>query len=299
MNRFEDRLVRNIDVNRFYEEAEREINAKRFHLDDFKDHYGEEAVEKDKNYVDENRERLGLTEFPEKLEAWKNATVFEASMDRCIEKAGWLGPDNTALKSSDFDDIKNGIDTIVESKEGKSSASYLGLAIDVTTNAEAGKKFDRIKDEIDNGKMPEVKYFRSEHMNIRGTLEKIPRVVVWADPKTIEEIAELSFSKNYGELSNHPAQIQILEEVLIQLKTFGEYAASIGEKDLAKIYEKAREKIESIYKNKKVSIPHDEKYDSVADAIYMNIHKFKIKEKYHISEEKKAAAREHAKNFKK
>ncbi len=140
MNHFEDRLVRNIDVDRFYEEAEREINSKRFNVDDFRDHYGEEAVEKDKRYIEENRERLDLVKSPEKLEAWKNATVFEASIDRCIEKAGWLGPDNTVLKSSDFDDIKNGIDTIVESREGKSSASYLGLAIDVTTNAEAGKK---------------------------------------------------------------------------------------------------------------------------------------------------------------
>lgn len=296
MTNFERGYLEKLDVDRFYEEAEQEINAKRFSLDDFKDHYGEEAVEKDKRYVKENRERLGLTESSKALEVWKTATVFEASIDRCIENAGWLGADNTVLKSSDFDDIKNGIDTIIESKEGESSASYLGLAIDVTTNVDAGKKFDRIKGEIDRNKMPEVKYFRSEHMNMRGTLEKIPRVIVWADSRTAEELADLAFSENYNKLKNHPAQIQILEEIMVQLRAFASYAESIGKDDLARIYRKTLKKIEDVYKNKKIDIPHDEKYDSMSDAIYSNIDKFKTKEKYHISEEKKAMARERAKN---
>ena len=45
----------------------------------------------------------------------------------------WLGPEATAIKSSRYDDIKNGVDNIVEfHKEEDFSSSHLALAIDET-----------------------------------------------------------------------------------------------------------------------------------------------------------------------
>ncbi len=291
----ESRYLDSFDIDSFYERSQQEISKEVFSLDEFKDHYGETAIQKDKEYVESMENEFKRDDNPEKQESLKLATIFEATINKHLGKSEWLGPNVFTIKTSRYDDIKNGIDSVAEFRESENSASYLGLAIDVTISSDIGKKFERIKEEIREGELPKVKYFRSEHMNIKGELSKIPRVIIGAAPNTIKELAELSFLGEHKKLKNHPIQLQVLEETIAQLTAFKEYAELLGKTELALIYEKTKVRMEAIYRIKRKDIPNIGQSDNVSDVIYNNLHRFRAADrKGVISQEKKDAAKARA-----
>ena len=174
----------------------------------------------------------------------------------------WLGPDVTTIKCSRFDDIRNGIDSLAEFRETDTAASYLGLAIDVTTAQEFTKKFEKIKQEIERGKLGRVKYFASEHTNIRGEFSNVPKVVVGADRDTVKLLANLCIEKDKKALALHPVQFQILEEIILELGAFEKYARQKGKDDLASVYEKTGKLVQEILNNKRSDIEDTGQRDS-------------------------------------
>lgn len=130
-------------------------------------------------------------ESPEELRHRKLATVFEAIVHEHAELSEWFGPDAETIKPSRYDDIKNGIDTVAELKETGNSVARIAMGIDVTFSHDAELKFERIKKEIESGKLAEVKYFYSESSDIKEKLSNLPRVVIGADEKTIREVANM------------------------------------------------------------------------------------------------------------
>ena len=100
---------------------------------------------KDTAYV-ENMERKFEQNASEDQKYYKMlADVFETMIYDQMDNE-WLGPDAVAIKTARYDDIKNGVDQVVEFQEGKGSASHLALAIDATTSDDLGKKVERIKE---------------------------------------------------------------------------------------------------------------------------------------------------------
>ncbi len=81
------------------------------------------------------------------------------------------------------------------------------------------KKFNCIKKEIEEGKLARIKYFVSEHMNIRGELKKVPRLVIGADRETVKELGELWINRDNKALEKHPIQFTLLKEILLQCET--------------------------------------------------------------------------------
>src|SRR3989344_1880873 len=118
----------NMDKDNFYAKSEKIISQDAISLDDFKDHYGEDVIKEDERYVDQMERKFKQEDTPEKREVLKLATIFEALIHKHIKESDWLGSNASSIKTSRYDDIKNGIDNIVEFKETKTSASYLGLA---------------------------------------------------------------------------------------------------------------------------------------------------------------------------
>lgn len=234
-----------------FERANEEIEQYAIKLEDFSDLYGEENISKDKKEV-ERLEAIFSQDSKEAQQTNKLATVFEAILCEHSELSEWLGPNVFTIKTSRYDDIKNGVDGVAEFHEDNSSASHLALAVDITFSSDTSKKFERIKNEINSGKLAKIKYFKSEQMKIRGELANVPRVVIGVEARTVKELADLWTSKDNRALGKHPVQFQILKEIIAELETFKNYANKIGKEKLVKIFNRDLNLVKKIYENKKI-----------------------------------------------
>jgi len=250
-NQFENQVERNMLLEDAYQKAQALDNP--IKMEDFSDLYKD--AEKDLKYVEEMEMRFRQNQ-KEKTEIEvmfrKIAKIFEVIVSQQIELSNWLGESAITIQASRYDDIHNGVDTIVEFDE-ESGPSHLALAIDVTSSHEIRKKFDKIKGEIDQGFLTEIKYFMSENLSFRGHKSNVPRVVIGADKGTILDLTEKWLDKDQKALAKHIIQTIIIEEIVSQLEAFIEYAESINKFEVAKIYQKTLSILEKIKAEKDVS----------------------------------------------
>ncbi|PJE50767.1 MAG: hypothetical protein COV29_03485 [Candidatus Yanofskybacteria bacterium CG10_big_fil_rev_8_21_14_0_10_36_16] len=246
-------------------------------MGDFIDLYGSETVERDIQYTEELKKKFNEQDDKNQREIKKLADLFEALISNFVELEDWMGEDIFMVKTSEYDDYKNGVDVVAEFlKDGK--FSHLGLAIDVTFGNYLDKKFQRIKQEIQEGQLTKVKYFMSEGGDFRGELKNIPRVVLATDRATIKELStlwtDLTFLKGRlkdrrerggnvsdirekiqetrDKLKDHPIQLEILHQIRFQLEKFAEHAEKIGQREqLTKKYKATLEIINQIIDAKK------------------------------------------------
>lgn len=263
MRNLESRIFEDLTTDQAYVQARRVFAKDAIKPEQFIDAYGEEDVAHDKLYVEEKEREFEASDSPEQKEAKKLATVFEAIIYERAELSNWFGPDATTIKPSRYDDIKNGVDSIVEFQESDISVSHLALAIDATFSPDTEAKFNRIREEIDQGKLATVKYFPPEHIGKQKGLHAIPHVVVGANAKTIRELAELWLERDNRALDKHPIQFQILEEIIAQLDAFQEYAKRVRKPEIAAVYEKTKKIVAAIHSEKRLSLKDNEERDSV------------------------------------
>jgi hypothetical protein len=167
----------------------------------------------------------------------------------------------SAIKTSKFDDYKNGIDLVIELESGKKP---LALAVDVTFGFKGlQKKTERILRDIDSGRLGFMRYFRSSDGSFEGKLGNLPRVVVGLEMDEVENLSKVWLEEGSEPLKDHYAGTLIISEIYIQLRTYAKYAASVGQDAIAKILDTEREKIETILASKK-----DEHMNHVTDRVY-------------------------------
>ncbi len=207
-------------------EFERKLGeAERIDPHGFIELYGEANVEIDLRYVKEMKERFAANDTTQEKNLKRISDVFERIIMEQIELHDWFGPNTMTVAASEYDDIKNGVDIIVEiTEEDSRASSHLGLGIDITYNTNLEKKFLRIKNEIKSGKLTEVKYFQSADGSFTGRLNRIPRVVIGVQKETIAELMKLTLNKKKKELAQHVIQYVILSEIYTQLIFFAKFA---------------------------------------------------------------------------
>ena len=242
---------------------------------DFENLYSKEQVEKDLEYVDEMEQEFEKKSTPEQKEANKLATIFEAMVFEQSELNNWLGENAMTIKSSRYDDIKNGIDLIVEipDKE-KPTASHLALAVDVTFSDDLRDKIRKIKGEIDRDKLTTVKYFKSDFLNLKGEKRNVPKVVIGADYKTLENVVDLWIARDNKALANHYIQFIILDEIMLQLENYKRYAEKENKEKAVESYNKAIEIIRDIDNEKQESrekMPIDDNSKIEKDKVFSAI----------------------------
>jgi len=212
-----------------------------------------QEIKKDLDYVEQEEQRIN--ESDKKLDNYRlkflrRGELLEAICWLGINNDEWLGTETTSVVSSRYDDIKHGVDQVVEIKPDGAKIA-LNCCIDVTSSARSVEdKFRQIKRTIDSGHLTIIKYYipdPSADKRIKG----YPRVVLGVDEKTIREISllELDFvitgnmkDKEFRStkiphlrelLSKHWIQIMLLLELEMQLSVFSDYANSLNEKIFA------------------------------------------------------------------
>ncbi len=251
-----------------------ENKARAIDIGKFSDLYGEETITKDQELVERREKEFSRKdgEDPESRNWTRRGELFEAIVNNQIEDSNWLGESASVIVPSRYDDIENGADSIVEFQKG-TGRSHLALAIDITKSAkQLDKKFGAIKHSIEGGYLSRVKYFSSH--NFRGELRQIPRVVIGADQKTMQEVAELllrfktrqkhpsvgkagEFKETRAALQNHPLKFILFQEIASQLNTFESYARSHGKGgvEIANKYHEAIEILSHVLEEDKEKNP--------------------------------------------
>lgn len=237
------------DISILHDRALETVDRARVSEADFIEPYGEETVRRDLEKVRSLEESFSSRESGQEMK--KIADIFEALIIEHGELSNWFGENAVTIKTSKFDDYENGVDAVIEFRgDEPRSASYLGLAADVTFTNDTTKKFDRLKAQIRSGELARVKYFHSEHMNIHGQLSKLPEVVIGASKATVLELAELWMAKQNRALAEHRIQMMILHQIEEQLLTFAMYAESLGRSEAVAIYNDRYDVVQNIIKEK-------------------------------------------------
>jgi hypothetical protein len=218
-------------LQRMHAEAKRILAEDAIDPARFTDLYGTENVTRDLRKVEEIKSKF------ESNESKSAAEVFEAILHQHVELSDWLGPNAETIRASEFDDIINGVDLIVEFNEDDSTR-HLALGVDVTFGSiSMQKKFERIKTEIEANKLATVKYFEAH--GYQGSLTQTPRVVVGVELDKVIQLAGLWERGDNKTLGGHVAKEIIADSIERQLRTFLLYAQSIHAEDAVKSYSRA------------------------------------------------------------
>ncbi|MBI4121133.1 MAG: hypothetical protein HY457_02670 [Parcubacteria group bacterium] len=192
---------------------------------EFRGVFTDAAVEKDMQYLARVEAAIKEGETERSRDTFRLARILEAIIHEQTELANWLGSGATTIKTSRLDDIANGVDEVVEFRKDEGHTAHLGLGIDVTLGTHfLGQKFERIRKEIESGKLAQVRYFKSSDGSFVGTLPLLPRVIVGAERRHITELARLWVNNKNKELAEHPFKKVLIAEIIEQLRAFREYA---------------------------------------------------------------------------
>ena len=263
-------------------------------LSKFEGLYDSNMIAMDTAYVEEREQAFERRDNPELAFFTRRAELFEALVREEIKTANWLGSEAKPVTASRYDDIKNGVDLIVEflKKEG---TNRLALSVDVTSNITSLEdKLQKIKGQIIKGKLTEVKYFIGSDGN-RQEIQNVPRVVIGTESRVIQELSELrleihtcvqalkhSSSAELSEettkwyrargisatekLESHRVQTLILDEMRLQLEAFIIFARKNGQETIVAEYEKALRIIRELRESKR-NLPEQTDMNNL-DSVY-------------------------------
>lgn len=185
--------------------------------------FAEETEKKPKNERDFEKNKRLVSEAMEIALAWGG------------EAYGWFGQNTMTIRTSKFDDIKNGVDLVIEFEieEERSEPERLALSVDVTMSTDIStldKKMENNFAKIQNQKFARIKYFESPTTGERGPIENIiPVTVALGGENAVEFITRFTQTMRKGkelgkaekeEMQKHPAQIIFLKEILMQLNAY-------------------------------------------------------------------------------
>ncbi len=211
------------------------------------DGFDEAKIEKDVAVINRVEQKYQL-----KAEAYDHteekvhseARIVETMMTMIIRDFDWLGPDTDIIFTSLYDDVANGIDSVMQFP-GEGSENNLGMEVDfASSEAEMMAKILKIGQSLEKGIISSVEYFDSPSTGkIKGV--KMPKIAFGATGKEMGNLAEvvadayLSPVKKelaQAELRNHAMKKRFVTLAAKQLKEFGMIAEKAGHGEISKLH---------------------------------------------------------------
>ncbi len=232
------------------------------------------------------------------------AKTLEALFAEQIELSEWLGENAQTIITSTYDDFFNGVDMAVEFSTDQ-GFRHMVFGIDVTSSSQGlEKKLSIAREKIHEGKLTQIKYFKSDTSNIRGELSNIPLFVIGVSAKTVSEVASLrllihtlrqkinqpeemvggvrfspeakeSFRERLREtstkLASHFVRYQILQELSMQLEVFTAYAQEFGKDGIVETFNGIKSILEPLLKDMKASLDPADQHLIEQDTVFQNL----------------------------
>lgn len=233
----------------------------------FENDYTKEAIEKNKQYVerirnkiDESNSNFGRERLDNFEGGFQLSEIFQAMI---VDRIKHWFKDCKAIMTADYDDIAAGMDAVIQHEKG-----YLGLSLDFTVTNQDKILYEKNKKNYDTniveGKIPVVKFFEDPVTKEKGRL-LVPKFIIGASKKDVEELANAYLSNNTEVLDNHPFKYLMLLQIEEQLQTvFDYYESNTGDPKI-QFAKKQYERIQTILRNMKNEIQSDEKMHENTD----------------------------------
>lgn len=229
----------------------------------FEKDYTKEAIEKDELYVIETRDRIDASNSSfgkEQLDHFEGgfqlSEMLQAMAVDCINKY-WF-KDCKSIMTSDYDDLRVGIDAVMKNKKG----GYLGLAFDFTITNQEKTIYHKLQNIWDrntkDGKIPTIKYFEDPDTKQKGNL-LVPKFIIGASKIDVEEFATAYLIDDISTLENHPFKYLMLLQIEEQLQTVLDYYEVNNENTSLSFAKTQYERIQNILRNMKNDIHVNEK----------------------------------------
>ncbi len=189
-----------------------------------------EALTKIVNQFQKNYELTDSKKANNNEKAKKLATIAERAIVFGVSELGWCGEGVTISPTSHFDDVKRGVDEVmqIESEDGSGS---LGLGIDVTYRgllSESYKiKFFKLLNSIYDGYSSPIKYFK----NNKGEMMKefsVPKIVLYVDFEKVKDLIRMINNMDnleiMEEFKNSPQKFSNLNQIITVCELLGDFA---------------------------------------------------------------------------
>lgn len=232
------------------------------------DKYDPNIIAADIARVKELEEIFEKKHTPEQKEMKSFTDAIEVLLPDMAKYFAWMGEKTEMVRSSKYDDYENGIDATAEFED----SGHMGIALDFTINSEAKEKLSRIRNEIDTGNPPTVRYFKSS--TFKGELTAVARVIIVLDRYVVDDVMSKKMDLdqarvNYSnpvyarkvpllmkELANHPLQLDILKQIMCQLDYYlslvlSKPDGSKNKQQFISMYESAKRNINQILEEKR------------------------------------------------
>jgi len=232
--------------------------------------FDEEEVKRDIYLVEEKRNKI-LNEKstnPIQNDAHISANFVEVAVPEAIKELGWLGKKVKVIKPSLYDDFFRGIDNVIqilpdEEVRDQKWIRCIGFSMDFTIDKEAAKnKAIEEMIAIKKGKVPAMKYFKTDIMTTEGQMEiklknfKIPKVIMLCPKEIMDESKndllhfEINPDDEYARKKAEDCVFKyyFMKESLAQLEFFATLAGMVGNKAAEDTYKNSLESFRHILK---------------------------------------------------
>lgn len=219
----------------------------------------EAEVKKRQGDFDTDIEHLSAAEIATVEKRKKISEAMEIIVCEGAENREWFGAEAHSIRTAEYDDIKNGVDAVIEFENEDEQPEHLALTIDITTTGDTAileRKMkrcrERIKDHHDENRCQRVKYFQSPKTDYKGPLIEIAPVVVGLSGENTFKLLETraqsirlggdkasnaehkkQIRENEEKLDNHPVQVIFLQQILWQLEKYLNLLNKKDERDQA------------------------------------------------------------------
>lgn len=229
--------------------------------------FTKDEVERDLKLVEEKERKIKSQKLSEQqIDIERTAHFVETVIPEAIKKLGWLGEKVKVIKPSRYDDLFRGIDNVVQilpekEIENEKWIRCIGFSMDFTISRKEAqeKAFEEIL-AIAKGKVPSMKYFKTEIMTSKGEMEiklknfKLPKVIMSCPQEIMNESKEdlLNFETNPEDTEaktiaeNTPLRFYFIKEALAQLDFFADLANRFENKAAKEVYRDSRESFKEI-----------------------------------------------------
>jgi hypothetical protein len=161
----------------------------------------------------------------------KIATIVEQALAYSVSELGWYGENVKVSSASRFDDVKRGVDDVLEITKKNEDDKYLGLGIDVTYNGLQSErykdKFERLLESIRVGQKTKIKYFKNQKGEPMPEFV-VPKIVLHFKGVDVKELAH--FVRNFQDpvareaLAKSPMKASVINQVIVQCEILADFA---------------------------------------------------------------------------
>ncbi len=177
----------------FLDKIQAEWNKLKPKLRNFSDVYPTKEIMADSDEIENLKDKF--------VSRGETAIVGEAVIMEGIYQSEWIAEGIEVLPTSEYDDIKNGIDFVLRLNDNEQSL-YLG--VDVTTSTDysvISAKRGSILDFLRKGELGHLKYFEDQATDIKGIIE-LPKIAIVLNPDAAVKMQDLMLKiKEHKELS--------------------------------------------------------------------------------------------------